>query len=233
MLFLSICLIVIILSVYMTIKFYKKKKALNNNKIVSTNNNVLEEKTHTISYTSANSMDDRRELLYEKFQERTKNRNYHIVACFLHAAIDLENITDFYDFEKKVEQYNVQRKELLLLTGYEFYAKQGIKLYNQLCNDGVYTTRKAKKSDLKIINEHKPLKDLPLSMEQIYDNFEAHWNDVLKSYKSRTAYYNRLEYLITYISELERKPYLSAEQCILFKLQHLKNSYSELLKSKQ
>lgn len=188
-----------------------------------------EKKTIETKEDEKPSYKERREKSYADYKNLIKGKKTHTVASFLHACIDLESMPSIYDFEKKFENYDECRKELLLIGDYEFYIKQGIALYNKLRKDGSYTTRRATiKNDAHLIIEHLDITDRSPYIIQACNNYEAYWDSELTKYKRKSAYLNRIDYLINYTTELLQKWYIKDNQMAQQKILRLQQKYIQM-----
>lgn len=231
--------VLVIFCLYMAIKIHKKNKK-KKAKAFSEFTVPLENKptneihgkekdTIEIKEVDKTSYNERREKSYTSYGNLIKSRKTHVVASFLHACIDLEYMPSIYDFEKKFENYDECRKELLLIGDYEFYIKQGIALYNKLRKDGVYTTRRATiKNDAHLIIEHQNIIDRSSYIIQACNNYEAYWDSELTRYKRKDAYLNRIDYLINYTTELLQKWYVRDNQMVEQKILQLRQKYIQM-----
>lgn len=175
------------------------------------------------------SYKERREKSYADYQNLIKSKKTGIVAQFLHAYIDLESTSSLYELEKKFDNYDECRRELLLIGDSEFYVKQGIALYNELRKEGVYATRRATiKNDAHLIIEHQVITDKTPYIIRACNVFEAYWDGELAKYIRKNAYLNRIEYLINYTTELSNRKYITDSQLAFQRVQQLKLKYIEM-----
>lgn len=224
---------------YMAVKIHKRNKkektkiisditvSLENKSIYETPE--IEKETIEIKEDEKTSYKKRREKSYDNYKNLIKGKKTHTVASFLHACIDLESMPSIYDFEKKFENYDECRKELLLMGDYEFYIKQGIALYNELRKDGVYTTRRATiKNDAHLITEHLNITNRTPYIIQACNNHEAYWDNELTKYKRKSTYLNQIDYLINHTTELLQKWYVKDNRMAQQKILQLQQKYIQM-----
>ena len=232
--------LLVVFCLYMAVKIHKRNKK-EKTKIISDitvslveNEPIyetpeIEKKIIGIKEDEKISYKERRENSYADYKNLIKDKKTHTVASFLHACIDLESIPSIYDFEKKFKNYDECRKELLLIGDYEFYIKQGIALYNKLRKDGIYTTRRATiKNDAHLIIEHLNIIDRSPYIIQACNNYEAYWDSELTKYKRKSAYLNRIDYLINYTTELLQKWYIKDNLTVQQKILLLQQKYIQM-----
>lgn len=163
-------------------------------------------------------------------KEKVSNSEF-TVQSFVHAAICMEHIENFYDFEKKIEKYNQTREELLKLPDLEISIKRGIKFYNKQRKAGIYSTRMATMNkDASIVKEHPEIINFRPYLIQAIENFEPYWDNVLAQYKLKRYYIKRINYLIDYTQELKSKWYLKDDDEILDQIIRLNDKYVDLLR---
>jgi len=227
------------LCLYMTVKIYKRNKKDKTKTISDITFSLENEPIHEISEMEKEIIEikdieetpyeERREKSYASYKNLVKGRKTHVVASFLHACIALEYMPSIYDFEKKFENYDECRKELLLIGDYEFYVKQGIALYNKLRKEGIYTTRRATiKNDAHLIIEHLNIIDRTPYIIRACNNYEAYWDNELTKYKRKSAYLNRIDYLINYTTELLQKWYIKDNQTVQQQILQLQQKYIQM-----
>lgn len=230
-------LVIAAFCVYMAVKVHKRNKCAksdintNEDSVQSNQDTCTESSNHTIETDKeeSNTFNERREIIYSRYQDLVKQKKAHAVSSFLYACLNLEAVSNLYELEKVFRNYDDSRRELLLMGDSEFYVKAGINLYNKMRKEGIYTTRRATiKNDAHLIIEHKPISDKTPYIIQACNGFESYWDGILNTYKHQSARLNRIDYLIDCLDDFSQKSFVKDSQEATHKVLQLRQKYIDM-----
>ena len=160
-------------------------------------------------------------LLYDQSTRQLKNNIYVFIAYF----VEYSNMQSFYDIRNTLPKF---KKEL---SSYKLYLEsphfqeclaKTIKEYEKQ-NDTTFSDefiRQLENPETIIVDEHGLYYNAATS-------FKEYWDAVLNSYKRRSAYANRLDYLIENLSSFIKDSDISRYEDIVDLLKGYKQEYIE------
>lgn len=130
------------------------------------------------------------------------------IYSFIYYLKDIKFIKNFYDIEKRIPLFEEHLSEVLLLSKnekYDVYVAIAVKEYNENNINSIVTEK-----ELHFIKNPNLIKlDKKKLSNKALKYFFKYWDDILDSYKIKSARIKRIQYLINYIDQIKDKEYIT------------------------